>query len=77
VGQLQALGVKDAALYGADDTILEGGLHSFFLIMDEPEVYNLPRNPARPSNHVLPASLGVVVTAAIISMIGSLIFRKD
>jgi formate dehydrogenase iron-sulfur subunit len=77
VGQLQALGVKDAALYGADDTILEGGLHSFFLIMDEPEVYNLPRNPARPSKHVLPASLGVVVTAAIISMIGSLIFRKD
>jgi formate dehydrogenase iron-sulfur subunit len=77
VGQLQALGVKDAALYGADDKILDGGLHSFFLIMDEPEAYNLPSNPSRPSSHVLPASLGVVVTAAILGLIGSLIFKKD
>lgn len=77
VGQLQALGVKDAALYGADDTLLDGGLHSFFLIMDEPEVYNLPRNPSRPSSHILPASLGVVVTATIMGLLGSFIFRKD
>ncbi len=77
VGQLQSLGVKEAALYGADDKILAGGLHSFFLIMDEPEVYNLPRNPSRPSDHVLPASLGVVVTAAILGLIGSFIFKKD
>lgn len=77
VGQLQALGVKDAALYGADDTLLDGGLHSFFLLMDEPEVYNLPRNPARPSSHVLPASLGVVITAAVMGLIGSFIFSKD
>lgn len=77
VGQLQSLGVKEAALYGADDKILAGGLHSFFLIMDEPEVYNLPRNPSRPSDHVLPASLGVVVTAAILGLLGTFIFKKD
>jgi formate dehydrogenase iron-sulfur subunit len=77
VGQLQALGVKDAALYGADDTILDGGLHSFFLLMDEPEVYNLPSNPSRPSTHIWPASLGVVVTATVMGLIASFFFSKN
>jgi len=51
--------MNDCRLYGADDSILEGGLHSFFLLLDEPEVYNLPRNPARPANNVVPASLSL------------------
>ena len=76
VGELQALGVKDAALYGADDALLDAGLHAFFLLMDEPEVYNLPRNPSRPSTHIWPASLGVVVTAGIMGLLGSFIFSK-
>src|SRR5260370_41760398 len=41
VEQLQNLGVTKAALYGADDKVL-GGLNSFYLLVDEPEVYGLP-----------------------------------
>ena len=45
VGDLHERGVNSAHLYGADDTMLDGGLHSFFLLLDKPEVYNLPQNP--------------------------------
>ena len=65
-----------AQLYGVDDTILDGGLHSFFLLLDEPETYNLPRNPPRPSNAVLPASLWAAATAATLGFLGILFFHE-
>ncbi|GCF08616.1 4Fe-4S dicluster domain-containing protein [Dictyobacter arantiisoli] len=77
LGFLQERGLTDARLYGADDKILEGGLNSFFLLLDEPETYNLPSNPARPSNHVLPTSLGVIVTAAVMGLIGTFFFKQE
>lgn len=77
VGTLQAHGVQEAHLYGADDSILDGGLHSFFLLLDEPEVYNLPANPSRPSSHVLPASLGTIVAATLMGLMGIFFFKKD
>src|SRR5450759_5281952 len=52
LGLLHERGVEDARLYGVDDNILEGGLNSFFLLLDEPAIYNLPENPLRPSNNV-------------------------
>src|SRR5438132_1217458 len=55
VAQLHRLGQTKARLYGADDKVL-GGLNSFYLLMDEPEVYGLPSNPKVPSQMV-PASL--------------------
>jgi formate dehydrogenase iron-sulfur subunit len=76
VGALHERGVKEARLYGADDTILEGGLHSFFLLLDTPEVYNLPQNPPRPSNNVAPASLWTIVAAATISLFGIFFFKN-
>jgi formate dehydrogenase iron-sulfur subunit len=62
IEQLQHLGVTKAALYGADDKVL-GGLNSFYLLVDEPEVYGLPSNPKLPSRSVWFASLLSIVTA--------------
>jgi formate dehydrogenase iron-sulfur subunit len=76
VGLLHERGASEARLYGADDTILEGGLNSFFLLLDEPEVYNLPQNPLRPSNNVAPASFWTIVVAAILGVMGILFFRE-
>jgi formate dehydrogenase iron-sulfur subunit len=42
---LQAQGVADARLYGHDDKVL-GGLNSFYLLLDKPEVYGLPAESA-------------------------------
>ncbi|HEV2579350.1 MAG TPA: 4Fe-4S dicluster domain-containing protein [Ktedonobacteraceae bacterium] len=76
LGLLRERGVVEAQLYGANDAILEGGLNSFFLLLDEPEVYNLPSNPSRPSTHVVPASLWTIVAAAILGLFGIVFFRK-
>ncbi len=77
LGFLQQHSVNEARLYGADDTILQGGLHSFFLLLDEPEVYNLPRNPVRPANNVAPASLWTIVAALIMGLLGIFFFKKS
>jgi formate dehydrogenase iron-sulfur subunit len=49
-GVLRERGV-DARLYGEDAGAQPGtgGLHAFFLLTDEPEVYNLPSAPAVPT----------------------------
>lgn len=76
LGILHERGVKEAQLYGVDDDILEGGLNSFFLLLDEPEVYNLPANPQRPSNNVVPASLWTILAAMILGLFGIIFFRE-
>lgn len=75
VAQLQAQGEKKAYLYGADDTIL-GGLNAFYLLVDEPEVYGLPRNPTRPSRSVVLSSLWSILAAlaAALGILGA--FRE-
>ena len=42
---LHEAGVEDAQLYGADPDDGVGGMHSFFLLLDEPEAYSLPPDP--------------------------------
>jgi formate dehydrogenase iron-sulfur subunit len=76
LGILHERGVKEAQLYGVDDNILDGGLNSFFLLLDQPEVYNLPQNPQRPSNNVIPASFWTIVVAAVMGLCGIFIFKK-
>jgi len=76
LGMLHERGVKEAQLYGVDDSILDGGLNSFFLLLDQPEVYNLPQNPQRPSNNVILASLWTIVAAAVMGLFGIFIFKK-
>lgn len=76
VGFLHERGVNEARLYGVDDNILDGGLNSFFLLLDRPEVYNLPQNPQRPSNNVAPASLWTIVIATVLGIMGALFFSE-
>ncbi|HEX4206501.1 MAG TPA: 4Fe-4S dicluster domain-containing protein [Ktedonobacteraceae bacterium] len=77
LGTLHEHGIKEARLYGVDDTILDGGLNSFFLLLDEPEVYNLPANPQRPANVVAPTSFWAVVAAIFLGIMGILFFNED
>src|SRR5690606_39342055 len=49
VATLHQAGQTDAYLYGADPDGPLGGLNAFFLLIDEPEVYGLPREPKLPS----------------------------
>lgn len=76
LGLLHERGVKEARLYGVDDDILDGGLNSSFLLLDEPAVYNLPENPSRPANHVAPASFWAIVAAMILGLFGAIFFSK-
>ena len=75
--ELHERGVEEARLYGEDDAVLEGGLNSFFLLLDEPEVYNLPVQPARPSKNVAPASFWTIVAAAILGLLGIMFFKDE
>jgi formate dehydrogenase iron-sulfur subunit len=54
VEQLHGRGVADARLYGEDAASQPGpeGLHAFFLLCDEPEVYGLPPDPVVPTAKV-------------------------
>ncbi len=77
VGLLRERGVNEARLYGVDDDILDGGLNSFFLLLDEPAVYNLPENPPRPANHVAPASFWTIVAGMVLGLLGIIFFKKE
>jgi formate dehydrogenase iron-sulfur subunit len=72
--QLQSEGYTKAQLYGDDTTIL-GGLNSFYLLMDKPEVYGLPSNPKLPSKSVLPSSLLSVGSAILVGLAALFSFR--
>ena len=72
VAQLHERGVKEAYLYGADAASQPGteGLNAFFLLVDKPEVYNLPPDPVAPAKHagagwaaMAFASLGILAAA--------------
>jgi formate dehydrogenase iron-sulfur subunit len=54
--QLHTQGETRAYLYGADEQILRG-LNSFYLLVDEPQVYGLPRSPQLSTRHLFPSSL--------------------
>jgi formate dehydrogenase iron-sulfur subunit len=49
--RLHRHGITEAYLYGADAASQPGtgGLHAFFLLLDQPEVYNLPPDPVVPT----------------------------
>ncbi len=76
LGVLHQRGLSEARLYGVDDNILDGGLNSSFLLLDKPEVYNLPENPLRPSNNVVPASFWSIFAALLLGLLGILFFKE-
>ena len=77
--KLHENGVSEAYLYGADAKSQPGteGLNAFFLLLDRPEVYNLPPDPYVPTKHVAAswksmglAALGLAVAAAAAVLTG-------
>ena len=75
VGQLQQAGESRAYLYGADEQML-GGLNSFYLLVDRPEVYGLPPDPKLPSRNLVSGSLYTALGAVLVALAGILNFRN-
>jgi formate dehydrogenase iron-sulfur subunit len=71
--QLQSQGVE-AYIYGGDDTL--GGLNSFYLLIDKPEVYNLPANPQLPTRQIAPSTAFSVAGALVVGALGLISFRQ-
>jgi formate dehydrogenase iron-sulfur subunit len=74
VGHLHQGGEQRAYLYGADEEML-GGLNSFFLLVDRPEVYGLPTDPKMPTRNLLPGSLWSTFGALVVGLLGVISFR--
>lgn len=73
--QLHAEGQTKARLYGDDESVL-GGLNSFYLLMDEPEVYRLPSAAKVPSRSVPLSSFWSVLTAILTALGVLFAFRE-
>jgi formate dehydrogenase iron-sulfur subunit len=75
VEQLHGRGERGAYLYGADETML-GGLNSFYLLVDKPEVYGLPPDPKIPSRNLKPSAVWSVLGAVAIALASLVNFRN-
>jgi formate dehydrogenase iron-sulfur subunit len=75
VAQLHREGVTKAHLYGEDEKVL-GGLNSFYLLVDKPEVYGLPSNPKLPSRNVVWSSLWSII-AAVLTALGIIVSFRN
>ncbi len=78
VEELHSLGRKEAYLYGVPGgpgaTGGIEGLHAFFLLLDKPEVYNLPQAPSLPLTRVKESIAAGMATAAGIAVTAALVF---
>lgn len=78
VRALNENGFETAQLYGYPEqqgaTGGVGGLRSFFLLMDRPNVYNLPEAPRLPSRNIGPGLLASAATAALLVGFAALSF---
>ena len=75
LGQLHRTGESRAHLYGADERML-GGLNSFYLLVDKPEVYGLPPDPKIPSRNLKPSALWSMLGAVAIALTSVVSFRN-
>jgi formate dehydrogenase iron-sulfur subunit len=75
VEDLHARGLHDAYLYGVDaeSTPGTGGLNAFFLLVDEPEVYNLPPDPVSSTKKVGRSwrTMGLAAAGLLVAAIAS------
>jgi formate dehydrogenase iron-sulfur subunit len=74
VERLHGQGETRAQLYGADEQML-GGLNSFYLLVDRPEVYGLPPDPKLPSRNLRPSSWLSVLGGVLVGVAGLVSFR--
>ena len=75
LGQLPQTGESRAYLYGADEGML-GGLNSFYLLVDKPEVYGLPPDPRLPSRNLKLSAVWSMLGAVVITLTGLISFRN-
>ncbi len=68
-------GEAGAYLYGADEKML-GGLNSFYLLVDKPEVYGLPAAPKMPSRNLKSSAVWSAIGAAVLGLMGVISFRN-
>ena len=52
-----------------------GGLNSFYLLVDKPEVYGLPPDPKMPTRNLVSSSMFSVLGAILVGLIGIFNFR--
>jgi formate dehydrogenase iron-sulfur subunit len=45
-----------------------GGLNSFYLLVDKPEVYGLPPNPKMPTRNLIPGAVLTVFGAIMVGL---------
>jgi formate dehydrogenase iron-sulfur subunit len=76
VAQLQEGGEQRARLYGDDPDGFLGGLNSFYLLVDEPEVYGLPAEPKLPSDQLAESAALSAAGAVAIGALGLLALRQ-
>ncbi len=78
VEKLHAEGVKDAYLYGVPDSPgATGGidsLNAFFLLLDKPEVYNLPEAPTLPQSRTPRGLVTGMLTMALLGVAAAATF---
>ncbi len=74
VGMLHKQGITDAYLYGLDEHTSVGKLNAFFLLVDKPEVYNLPENPHWPQARVVQDYLVTAATGVALGLATALMF---
>jgi formate dehydrogenase iron-sulfur subunit len=74
--QLQTSGEARARLYGDDPNGPLGGLNSFYLLVDEPEVYGLPREPELPTKQLAGSSALSAAGAVALGALGLLALRE-
>jgi formate dehydrogenase iron-sulfur subunit len=81
VSELHGSGLVDAYLYGVDADAQPGteGLNAFFLLVDEPEVYNLPPDPVVPTKKAGRAwtSFALATGAMVLSCLGVVMTARD
>jgi formate dehydrogenase iron-sulfur subunit len=65
VNELRERGYHDARVYDPQETSV-GGIHAFFVILGEPEGYNLPPAPEVPTIYLKSAWTSALISAAIL-----------
>jgi formate dehydrogenase iron-sulfur subunit len=78
---LHESGLREAYLYGENKADQPGteGLNAFFLLLDKPEVYNLPPDPVVPTKKVGDAwkSMAFAAAGVALAAIGSVFFARS
>lgn len=81
VDELRQRGVKEAYLYGESAESQPGteGLNAFFLLLDKPEVYNLPPDPVVPTTKGKDAwrSMGIAMAGMALAAVGAVLFGRE